>query len=260
MQKKSKKLAIFAASLLLLTGFGALVAHNYKTKTSAKYETQNTAELKPDQNSQDAVSAAVNEAAQLEETRKNSDLLKINSADFVLGDKNAPVTIIEYASLSCPHCAAFAREAFEKLKIDYIDSNKAKFVFRNFPLNQAALTAAMFSVCQAQDEKTNTNEKYYATLKALFKTQDSWAFDEKYTDKLEAIAKLDDMSQERFKSCVTNKELQEKILVSRIDAAKILQLKSAPTFFINGEISEGYIDYETIKKLVEKKLSEVKKN
>ena len=260
MQKKSKKLAILAVVSLLLAGFGALVTHNYKTKTSFKYETQKPEEIKPEQNAQDSVSAAVNEAAaQLQESRKNSDLLKINSNDFILGDKNAPVEIIEYASLSCPHCAAFARESFEKLKTDYIDSNKVKFVFRNFPLNQAALTAAMFAACQAQDEKLQITEKYYSTIKALFKTQDSWAFDEKYIEKLEAISKLDGMSSERFKSCVSNKELQEKFLAQRIEVSKVLQLKSAPTFFINGEISEGYVDYETIKKLVEKKLNEVKK-
>ncbi len=260
MQKKSKKLIILALTSLLLAGFGALVAHNYKTKTSFKYETQNAEEIKPEQNAQDSVSAAVYEAASKpQETRENSDLLKINSNDFVLGDQNAPVTIIEYASLSCPHCASFARESFEKLKTDYIDSNKVKFAFRNFPLNQAALSAAMFATCQAQDEKLQATEKYYSTIKALFKTQDSWAFDEKYIDRLEAISKLDGMSSERFKSCIGNKELQEKFLTQRIETSKVLQLKSAPTFFVNGEISEGYVDYETIKKLVEKKLNEVKK-
>jgi protein-disulfide isomerase len=260
MQKKSKKVVILAVASLLLAGFGALVAHNYKTKTSFKYETQNPAEIKPEQHPQDSVSAAINEdAAKLEEARKNSNLLKVDSNDFVLGDENAPITIIEYASLSCPHCAAFARESFEKLKTDYIDSKKVKFVFRNFPLNQAALTAAMFATCQSQDEKLQATEKYYFTVKALFKTQDSWAFDEKYIDKLEAIAKIDGMSSERFKSCVSNKELQEKFLTQRIEVSKVLQLKSAPTFFINGEISEGYVDYETIKRLIEKKLKEVKK-
>jgi protein-disulfide isomerase len=263
MQNKSKKLGIIAIAAVLLIGFTALVIHNYKTKTSFKYSTQNPAENKPQQNAQDSVSAAVNaeaEAAALEETRKNSDLLKVSVTDFSLGDKTAPVVIIEYASLSCPHCAAFARESFEKLKSEYIDSNKVRFVFRNFPLNQAALNAAMLASCQAQDYKGQETEKYYATIKALFKTQDSWAFDEKYTEKLEAIAKLDGMSSERFKSCITSKDLQEKILAARMEVAKILQIKSAPTFFINGEISEGYVDYDTIKKLVEKKLSEVKKS
>lgn len=257
----SKKLAILGIASIAIIGFAALVVNNYKTKTSLKYATQKTEELKPEEHPQDEVSAKVNEEAAkkaLAETRKNSDVLKINSFDVVFGEKTAPVTIIEYASLSCPHCASFTRESFEKLKTEFIDTGKAKFIFRNFPLNQPALVAAMFAHCQAQDHKGELPEKYYFTIKALMKTQDSWAFDEKFSEKLESIAKLDGMSSERFSSCINDKKLQEKILADRMDAAKVLQLKSTPSFFVNGEISEGYIDYQTIKKLVEAKLSEKK--
>jgi len=259
MNKKSKKRTIIAVSILLLIGFAALVVHNYKTKTSFKYNAENHSDIKPVEHSQDAVTAAVNEkAAALEEARKNSNLLKVVSSDFVLGDKKAPVVLIEYASLSCPHCSAFTRESFEKLKTEYIDTGKVQFIFRDFPLNQSALAASMFAICQAQDHKAELPERYFATVKALFKTQDSWAFDEKYSEKLEAIAKLDGMSSERFNGCINNKSLQEKVLTTRMDAAKVLQLKSTPSFFVNGEISEGYIDYQTIKKLIDKKLAEVK--
>lgn len=260
MKITSKKGIVIAVAILLLIGFSALVVHNYKTKTSFKFASQNAEELKPEQNAQDAVSAAVNaDAENLAEARKNSEVLKISAHDFVLGDKNAPVTLIEYASLSCPHCAAFARESFEKLKTEFVDSGKVKFIFRNFPLNQSALTAAMFATCQAHDTKPGETEKYFSTVKVLFKTQDSWAFDEKFTEKLEAIAKLDGMSSERFKSCVSDKSLQDRILSERMEASKSLQLRSTPSFFINGEISEGYIDYQTLKKMIEKHLSEIKK-
>ncbi len=260
MKKSSKKSVIISVAALLLVGFAALVVHNYQTKTSFKYNNQSAEEIKPNQNAQDAVSEAVNtDAAALAETRKNSELLKILPSDIVFGDRKAPVILIEYASLSCPHCAAFVRESFEKIKSEYIDSGKVQMVYRHFPLNQSALVAAMFSICQSVENKHESPEKYYSTLKALFKTQDSWAFDEKYADKLEAIAKLDGMSSERFTACIADKALQEKILVGRMDAAKSLQLKSTPTFFVNGEISEGYIDYQTLKKLIEKKLAEVAK-
>lgn len=260
MLKKSQKRTVIAISALVLIGFGALVVHNYKTKTSLKYNEENTAAIKPQENPQDAVAAAVNDdAAAIAETRKNSDLLKASSSDFVLGDKKASVLMIEYASLSCPHCAAFARESFDKFKTEYVDSGKVQFIFRNFPLNQSALSAAMFAQCQAQDNKSELPDRYFQTIKALFKTQDSWAFDEKYNDKLEAIAKLDGMSSERFKACIEDKSLQEKILVSRMDAAKVLKLKSTPSFFVNGEIAEGYVDYQTLKKLLDKKLAEANK-
>jgi protein-disulfide isomerase len=257
MKASSKKGIVIAVCALVLTGFAALVVHNYKTKTSFRYDEMKAEELKPEQNAQDAVNAAVNAEAQ-NDTRKNSELLKIMPSDIVLGNKNAPVVLIEYASLSCPHCSAFTRESFEKLKTEYVDSGKVAMIYRDFPLNQPALTAAMLAFCQAHDNKENMSEKYYATVKALMKTQDSWAFDAKYEEKLEAIARLDGMSSERFKACVNDKNLQEKILSARMDAAKSLQIKSTPSFFVNGEVSEGYVDYQTIKKLIDKKLSEVK--
>ena len=257
MIKKSKKRTIIAILALTFIGFGAV---NYKTKTSFKYDAQNAAEIKPEKNAQDAVNAAVNADVALAETRKNSDILKVSASDYVLGDKNAPVVVIEYASISCPHCASFTREALEKLKTDYIDVGKVQFVFRSFPLNQSALTAAMFAECQAQDNKAELPKRYHDTLKALFKTQDSWAFDEKYATKLESIAKLDGMTAERFNSCINDKKLQERMLTERMEVAKVLQIRSTPSFFVNGEISEGYVDYATIKKLIEKKLSELQKS
>ncbi|OFW88320.1 MAG: hypothetical protein A2794_04915 [Alphaproteobacteria bacterium RIFCSPHIGHO2_01_FULL_40_8] len=254
--KVMKKITIAILAVLLI-GFAALVVHNYKTKTSFKYASQSAEELKPEQNAQDAVNAAVNKNA-LVEQRKNSDLIKILPSDFVLGDKNAPVLLIEYASLSCPHCASFHRESFERLKEEYIENGKVKFVFRSFPLNQQALVSAMFARCQA-DDNADAKDKYFSAVKVIFKTQDSWAFDEKYAEKLEAIAKLDGMSSDRFQRCINDKSLQDKMLSARMEAANSLQLRSAPSFFANGEISEGYVDYQTIKKLIEKKLSEAQR-
>lgn len=258
MNKISKKTLILAICATLLIGFVALVVHNYKTKTSFKYNAPEATEVAPNQNSQDAVSAATNTEAELNKARETSNLIKPLPTDYILGDKNAPVVMVEYASLSCPHCAAFARESFEKLKTEYVDTGKVQFIFRSFPLDQSALTATMFALCQAQDNKDQAAEKFYATLKVLFKTQDSWGFDEKAADKIGAIAKLDGMSEDRFKSCIADKSLQDKILAARMEAAHSLQIRSAPSFFVNGEISEGYVDYLTLKKLIDKKLAEKK--
>ncbi len=254
----SKRGIIIVAAAALLIGFAALVVHNYKNKTSYKYAEKTAEELKPEQHSQDAVNEAVNKEAAVDEARKNSELLKVLPGDFVLGDKAAPVLFIEYASLSCPHCADFSREGFERLKTEYIDAGKVKFIFRNFPLNQPALVSAMFADCQANDNKEQANEKYFLTLKALFKTQDAWAFDEKFAEKLEAIAQLDGMSSDRFRKCLADKSLQDKILNARMEAAKSLQLRSTPSFFVNGEIIEGFVDYKVLKKLIDTKLSEKK--
>ncbi len=257
MQKNTVKQIYIAVAAFLVTGFIAFVIYNYEHKTSFKYATETEA-TPPAQHEQDAVNAAVNSNANtsenLADSPQNSEILKVLDSDFALGDPNAPVVMIEYASLSCPHCASFARESFEKLKTEFVDTGKVRFVFRSFPLNQSALTADLFATCQANSNKSEAVEKYYATIKALFKTQDSWAFDPKFSDKLEAIAGLDGMSSEKFKACISDKKMQEKKLISRMEAAKVLQLKSAPTFFINGEISEGYVDYVTLKKIIEKKL------
>lgn len=258
MKKNHKKKVALIIIAVVIIGFVALVIHNYKTKTSFKYN--NTANASaPIQNSQDPVNQAVVEDAKpLDESRKNSELLKILPEDYVLGDRNAKVLMIEYASLSCPHCATFVRESFDKLKTEYIENGKVAFVFRSFPLNHPALAGAMVSYCQAQmqDSVEKASEKYYSATKILFRTQDNWAFDQKFIEKLESIFALDGMSGEKFKECINNKDLQEKILKHRMEVAKSLMLKSTPSFFINGEISEGYVDYLTLKKIIDKKLAE----
>lgn len=254
--KNSRKISIALIALCLLVGFAALIVNNYKAKTSLKDVSSAQAAKEVSQEvAQDKVSEAINEEAAKQEENlavKNSALLKPLSSDIILGNKSAPVVIIEYSSLSCPHCAAFHRESFEKLKDEYIATNKVQFIHRDFPLNQPALAAAMLASCQA----AGNVEKYYILLKALFKTQDSWAFDQKFLEKLQSIAQLDGMSSEKFNSCVNNQKLQEKLLTERMEASKSLEIKSTPTFFINGETLEGYTDYLTIKNMIDKKLSQ----
>ncbi len=252
---KNKKFVITVIAALLV-GFVALVVRNYNTKTSFKYGKNAPQEVTTAP--QDAVSEALNKEGAQAEPKRDEQLLKLRNSELFLGDAKAPVTVIEYASLSCPHCAMFYREAFEKIKTEYIETGKVKFVYRDFPLNQQALVAAMVADCRAHDEQENRAEKYYGLIKALFKTQDSWAFDPKYTEKLESIAKLDGMSSDRFKSCIEDQKMQAKVLQLRMEAAKSLQIHSTPTFFVNDEISEGYVDYLTLKKLIDKKLSQTK--
>jgi protein-disulfide isomerase len=181
-------------------------------------------------------------------------LLEINANDIVLGDKNAPLTIVEYASLSCQHCSVFYSDGFPKLKEEYIATGKVKFIYRDYPLNQPALTAAMLALCQVKDKVADA-EKYHNFIKVLFKTQESWAFSEDFALKLETIAKLDGISSEAFQGCIKNSTLQEQILKSRMTATQELQIQSTPTFFIGDEIVSGYGGYGDLKSVIEKKLS-----
>ena len=254
MKKLSKKTIFISFATIILIGFVALVVHNYKTKTSFKFLKEKPEDTKVEEIIEgDAISEEIVKQ-KLAETRKNSDLMKVQPSDYVLGESSAKVLIIEYASLSCPHCAVFYREAFERLNEEYIKTGKARFIFRDFPLNQQALIAGAIAECVASQDKDNATNKYLDTIKILFKTQDSWAFDTKYNEKLEAIMKLDGMGSDRFNSCINNKQIQDKILAKRMDASNTLQIRSTPTFFINGEISEGYVDYVTLQKLIEKNL------
>lgn len=186
-----------------------------------------------------------------------AEVLKITDNDIVLGDKNAPITFIEYASLSCPHCAIFYSDAFPKLKTDYIDSGKIKFVYRDFPLNQPALAAGVLALCQVKDANRDA-EKYYNFIKVLLRTQESWAFVQDFSEKLKTIAKLDGISNDKFASCMENKDLQERILKNRLQAAQVLQISSTPTFFVNGEVVNGYNGYSDLKNVIEAKLSSLK--
>jgi protein-disulfide isomerase len=240
MKNARKKIIISTVILIIIAAFTVLAVKNFGNAKTIKANIVNR------QSQNEAISPSP-EVIQLQ---------KVQESDIVLGNANAPVTVIEYASLSCPHCATFHIDGLAKLKAEYIDNGKVKFVHRDFPLNQPALTAAMLALCAAEDNKVNQVNKYYDLLKALFKTQDSWAFSDDFIVKLKSIAKLDGMSSERFDACIKNTALQEIILKSRLEVSKVLQIQSTPTFIVNGFTINGYSGYDEIKKAIDKKLAE----
>jgi protein-disulfide isomerase len=153
--------------------------------------------------------------------------LSITKDDRILGNADAPITIIEYASLTCPHCAHFTNEVLPELKKKWIDTGKAKLVLREFPLDEPALRAAMIARCAPPD-------RFYAYVDALFATQDKWVMAKDYREALARIVKLGGMSQDEFDNCLKNTNLENKILEERLAASKELDVNSTPTFFING--------------------------
>jgi protein-disulfide isomerase len=158
--------------------------------------------------------------------------------DHVLGDPNAPITIVEYASLTCPHCAAFDREVLPKLKQAWIDTGKAKLIYRDFPLDKSALMASMVAACAPPD-------RYFSFLDVLFSQQGQWA--QGGTDPAPAltrIAKLGGMSEAQVQSCLANETVQSKILAGQLAAQKELGVNSTPTFFINGRKLVGAPTYD----------------
>jgi len=153
--------------------------------------------------------------------------------DIVVGSANAPNTIVEYASMTCPHCAQFQTEVFPQVKAKYIDTGKARYILREFPLDNLAAAASMLARCSG-------NDRYYPMVDALFSTQESWAVpgvDAK--DKLLQIARQAGMSKDEFDKCLTDKELFSKIVQVRQIANDKFQVDSTPTFFINGKRLKG---------------------
>jgi protein-disulfide isomerase len=183
------------------------------------------------------------------DTSAKAKLLKLGPTDFYLGNKNAKITLIEYSSLSCPHCADFHKKVFPELKKLYIDNNKILFIHRDFPLNPSALHGAVLARCDGSDRQ------YFRFLKALFNSQDKWAFSGDYMSKLKMTGKLAGISEERFNECMKDEKLEKQILQSRQKGSDILKISSTPSFLLNGEKIVGSSDLESFKKAIDAELA-----
>src|SRR5215468_5280578 len=164
-------------------------------------------------------------------------LLAIGPDDRVLGNANAPITILEYASLTCPHCRHFNTDVLPQLKAKWIDTGKAKLVLRDFPLDEPALRAAMVARCAPP-------EKFYGFVDTFFKAQEEWAVARDPKAALQRLAQLGGMSKKDFEACLANKDAENKIVESRLVASQQLNVDSTPTFFINGTKFEGAPTFE----------------
>jgi protein-disulfide isomerase len=154
-------------------------------------------------------------------------VLALGKDDRILGNPDAPITIVEYASLTCPHCAHFTNDVLPELKKKWVDTGKAKLVLRDYPLDEPALRAAMIARCAPPD-------RYYAFVDTFFGSQEKWVTARDYRDALARLVKLGGMSREEFDNCLKNTTLENKIVEGRLIASKELDVNSTPTFFING--------------------------
>jgi protein-disulfide isomerase len=169
----------------------------------------------------------------------------VSLPDMALGPANAPVTITEYASMTCPHCAAFNAEVFPKIKTEYIDTGKVRYVFREFPLDIKAAAGSMLARCIAKDDSS----KYFAVIDMLFKQQSDWVM-KNTTEVLGRIGKQAGLSQQAVEDCLKDQALLDKIAADQKYAADVLKVNSTPTFFINGEIIKGEASIADFEKLI----------
>lgn len=156
-------------------------------------------------------------------------LLKITPADITLGDATAPVTVVEYSSLSCPHCAHFHEAVLPMLEKDYITPGKVRLVVRHFPLNAPALKGATLVECAGENGQNRA-----AFVKTLFDMQAKWAFDDSFEKNLKQIAGVGGIDSAAFDGCMKDKALEDRILAGRQKAEKTLHITGTPAFFING--------------------------
>jgi len=168
----------------------------------------------------------------------------VSLPDMALGTAKAPVTIVEYASMTCPHCAAFEQNVFPMLKSKYMDTGKVRFVFREFPLDIKAAAASMLARCIAGDDAG----KFFATIDLLFKQQDQLM--EQTKDTLKLIGKQGGMDEVAVETCERDQILLDKIKADQAFAFETLKVDATPTFFVNGERLRGAMSFEELEERI----------
>jgi protein-disulfide isomerase len=158
--------------------------------------------------------------------------------EMALGDAKAPVTIFEFASMSCPHCAAFEQNVFPMVRSKYIDTGKVRFVFREFPLDIKAAAASMLARCIANGDA----EKFFGAIDTMFKQQDVLMTQTK--ESLQRIGKGAGMDDQGAEACVKDQALLDKLSADEKFAEQELKVDATPTFFINGEMVKGAMSFE----------------
>jgi protein-disulfide isomerase len=182
----------------------------------------------------------------------DAELLKPSPlGEMVLGPANAKVTIIEYASMTCSHCAHFAKTTYPELKKRYIDTGKVRYILREFPLDPLAAAGFMLARCAAKDDAN----KYYALIDTLFHQQDTWVV-QKPIPPLQAIGRQAGLSEKDFNACLTNQSMLDKIESVRKNATDKLGVNSTPTFFVNGEKLTGDVSIDDLAKKIDPYLKE----
>jgi protein-disulfide isomerase len=182
--------------------------------------------------------------AALAQAPSDADLMKAGPlGDVVVGNADAPVTIIEYASMTCSHCATFHNTVYPEMKKKYIDSGKVKYILREFPLDPLAAAGFMLARCAG-------NDKYHALVEILFNKQKEWVTQNPIPPLL-ALAQQAGFTKDSFESCLKDQKILEAIENVRTHGAEKLGVNSTPTFFINGKLFRGTLTLAELDKQLE---------
>ena len=181
----------------------------------------------------------------------DNSILDIKDNDFYIGEENAPITIIEYASMSCSHCADFHNDTLGELKNEYIDTGKVRFVFRDFPFNYPALAGSMILRCVPENVR-------YDYMNGLYKLQKNWVNRDhtKTKSELYKIMQSGGMQQDDFDACLSNVDLENQLLEGVMEAQREYKIGSTPSFIINGVLYSGNKNIKEFRQIIEKILSQ----
>ncbi|MEM1399052.1 MAG: DsbA family protein [Pseudomonadota bacterium] len=168
--------------------------------------------------------------------------------DMVMGDPTAPVPIVEYASFTCPHCAAFHNDVMPDVKANLIDTGQANLVFRDFPLDGVALRAGMLARCLP-------TEAYFPFIDILFKQQPQWLRASDPVAELRKFGRLSGLTEEQMDACLVDEELANKIIALRTEGEQVYQVDSTPSFVINDTLRRGSISYDALTRFVDEAAS-----
>lgn len=186
---------------------------------------------------QPATTAAEGEAWVL----PNAPTAKVYKDDYYLGNPDAKIVVIEYASLTCPHCANFHTTIFPSLKKDFIDTGKILYVYRDFPLDQYAYQAALIAQCAPR-------ERYFGIIEQLYSNQKAWITAENPATALEGFAKTVGLTAEQLQQCYNNQTLIDRVIRLYKEAVNSYQIQSTPSIIVNGQLQKNIRGYEDLQK------------
>jgi protein-disulfide isomerase len=168
---------------------------------------------------------------------------KIYDDDRFLGESAAPITIVEFSSLTCPHCASFHKHTLPELKAAWFDSGKARMIYRHYPLDGLALRAAALADCFE-------GKRFFGFLDLLFRTQENWARDNDPLGVLKKLAKQAGMGEEQSEACLTDEAKMDKIFEKVAHARDTYEIQSTPSFVVGGEKIAGSKTFEQFDKIL----------